>query len=292
LTITNQGGRGLSKSLDEITISESSELYEKSSWSPASSLPPSIILIVEDNADLRKYISGNLDNQYRIFEAENGEEGLERATNEIPDLIISDIMMPKMDGFEFCARIKTDERTSHIPVILITARAAQEDKLEGLETGADDYITKPFDNRELNVRVKNLIEQRRKLRERFARESNFIIDEIAHTSTDEKFIKRVMDIISRHISDSKFNIETLSEKAGISRMHLHRKILGLFGQSPGDFLRTIRLKRGAELLKEKSGNISEIAYEVGFENPANFSTSFRQQFGISPSEYSKKLHDA
>jgi signal transduction histidine kinase/ligand-binding sensor domain-containing protein/DNA-binding response OmpR family regulator len=286
------GVRGLSKSLDEITISESSELYEKSGRSPASSLPSSIILIVEDNADLRKYISGNLDNQYRIFEAENGEEGLERATNEIPDLIISDVMMPKMDGFEFCARIKTDERTSHIPVILITARAAQEDKLEGLETGADDYITKPFDNKELNVRVKNLIEQRRKLRERFARESNFFINNIAHTSTDEKFIKRVMDIISRHISDSKFNIDNLSEKAGLSRMHLHRKILGLFGQSPGDFLRTIRLKRGAELLKEKSGNISEIAYEVGFENPANFSTSFRQQFGISPSEYSKKLHDA
>ena len=112
------------------------------------------------------------------------------------------------------------------------------------------------------------------------------------TSADDKFIKRLMDIISQHISDPKFNIESLSEQAGLSRMHLHRKILGLFGQSPGDFLRTIRLKRGAELLKEKTGNISEIAYEVGFENPANFSTSFRHQFGISPSEYSRKLHDA
>jgi DNA-binding response OmpR family regulator len=245
------------------------------------------ILIVEDNADLRQYILSNMDGQYWFSEAENGEEGLEKATKDIPDLIISDVMMPKMDGFEFCAKIKTDERTSHIPVILITARAAQEDKIEGLETGADDYITKPFDNVELLVRVKNLIDQRRKLRERFARESNFMIDEIAHTSTDQKFINRVMDIISQNISESKFNIENLSEKAGISRMHLHRKILGLFGQTPGAFLRTIRLKRGAVLLKEKTGNISEISYEVGFESPAYFSTCFRQQFGLSPSEYIK-----
>lgn len=229
---------------------------------------------------------------YQIIEAENGEEGLTIATDKIPDLIISDVMMPKMDGFEFCAKIKTDERTSHIPVILITARAAQEDKLEGLETGADDYITKPFDNKELLIRVKNLIDQRRKLRERFAKESNFLIDKMAHTSTDEKFINRVMDIISQNISESKFNIENLSEKAGLSRMHLHRKILGLFGQSPGDFLRTIRLKRGAELLKEKTGNISEIAYEVGFDSPAYFSNCFRQQFGLSPSEYVKNLQSS
>jgi signal transduction histidine kinase/ligand-binding sensor domain-containing protein/DNA-binding response OmpR family regulator len=249
------------------------------------------ILIVEDNADLRQYIRSNMDGEYQIREAENGEEGLEEAINEIPDLIISDVMMPKMDGFEFCAKIKTDERTSHIPIILITARAEQEDRIEGLETGADDYITKPFDHEELLIRVKNLIDQRRKLRERFARESNFKLDEIVRTSTDEKFINRVMDIISQNISDSKFNIENLSEKLGLSRMQLHRKILGLFGQSPGDFLRTIRLKRGAEMLKKKAGNISEIAYEVGFENPANFSTSFRQQFGISPSEYSRKLRD-
>ncbi len=229
---------------------------------------------------------------YQIIEAENGEEGLTIAKDKIPDLIISDVMMPKMDGFEFCAKIKTDERTSHIPVILITARAAQEDKLEGLETGADDYITKPFDNKELLIRVKNLIDQRRKLRERFAKESNFLIDKMAYTSTDEKFINRVIDIISQNISESKFNIENLSEKAGLSRMHLHRKILGLFGQSPGDFLRTIRLKRGAELLKEKTGNISEIAYEVGFDSPAYFSNCFRQQFGLSPSEYLKNLQSS
>jgi DNA-binding response OmpR family regulator len=250
------------------------------------------ILVVEDNADLRHYILSNMDGQYRFSEAENGEEGFKKAIKDIPDLIISDVMMPKMDGFEFCAKIKTDERTSHIPVILITARAEQEDRIEGLETGADDYITKPFDNKELHIRVKNLIEQRWKLRERFARESNFVIDEIAHTSTDEKFINRVMGIISRHISDSEFNIESLSEQAGLSRMHLHRKILGLFGQTPGEFLRTIRLKQGAKLLKKKIGNIAEIAYEVGFESPAYFSTCFRQQFGLSPSEYIKNHQKA
>jgi signal transduction histidine kinase/ligand-binding sensor domain-containing protein/DNA-binding response OmpR family regulator len=250
------------------------------------------ILIVEDNTDLRQYIRSNMNNEYQIIEAENGEEGLEEAINEIPALIISDVMMPKMDGFEFCTKIKTDERTSHIPVILITARAEQEDKIEGLETGADDYISKPFDNKELLIRVKNLIEQRRKLRERFKRESNFNIDEFAHTSADEKFVKRVIDIISDHISDVNFNVESLTKEVGMSRMHLHRKILGLFGQSPGDFLRTIRLKRGAVLLKEKTGNISEIAYDVGFDSPAYFSNCFRNQFGLSPSEYIKNFQNS
>jgi signal transduction histidine kinase/ligand-binding sensor domain-containing protein/DNA-binding response OmpR family regulator len=250
--------------------------------------PESRILLVEDNADLRHYIRSNMDGQYRFSEAENGEEGFKKAKKDIPDLIISDVMMPKMDGFEFCANIKTDERTSHIPVILMTARAEQEDKLEGLETGADDYITKPFDNKELLIRVKNLIEQRRKMRERFTRESSLIIDKIAHTSTDEKFVNRVINIISQHISEANFNVESLTEEIGMSRMHLHRKILGLFGQTPGVFLRTIRLKRGAELLKEKSGNISEISYEVGFDNPSYFGLCFRRQFGLSPSDYCKK----
>jgi len=276
---------GMLKTLDEITEAAGSKPItetEKPKDKP-------IILIVEDNADLRQYIRNSMDSVYQIMEAENGKEGLAKSTEQIPDLIISDVMMPKMDGFEFCTKIKTDERTSHIPVILLTARAEQADKIEGLETGADDYISKPFDNKELNIRIKNLIEQRRKLRERFAKETNFLTDNIAHTSVDEKFVKRIIDIISQHIHISDFNIESLSLQAGMSRMHLHRKILGLFGQSPGDFLRTIRLKRGAELLKEKTGNISEIAYKVGFDSPAYFSNCFRQQFGLSPSEYVKNL---
>jgi YesN/AraC family two-component response regulator len=233
-----------------------------------------------------------MNHAYSIIEAENGEEGFRLATEKSPEIIISDVMMPVMDGFEFCEKIKTDERTSHIPVILLTARAGQEDKIEGLETGADDYVTKPFDIRELKVRIRNLIEQRRKLMGKFARNADFLIGNIASTSVDEKFIKRILDIIFKHISEADFHMEDLAEESGISRSQLHRKISGVFGQSPGEFLRTIRLKHGAELLKEKTANISEIAYQVGFDNPANFSTSFRRQFGIPPSEYRKNLHNA
>jgi signal transduction histidine kinase/CheY-like chemotaxis protein/streptogramin lyase len=254
--------------------------------------PKTSILIVEDNADLRRHININMNHTYAIIEAENGEEGFNLAIEKSPDLIISDVMMPVIDGFEFCSKIKTDERTSHIPVILLTARAGQEDKIEGLETGADDYVTKPFDIKELKIRAKNLIEQRRRLREKFARDTDFFIGSIASTSADEKFIRRILDIIFKHISEADFHMEDLAKESGISRSQLHRKISGIFGQSPGEFLRTIRLKRGAELLKEKTGNISEIAYQVGFDNPANFSTSFRRQFGIPPSEYRKNLHKA
>jgi transcriptional regulator GlxA family with amidase domain len=197
-----------------------------------------------------------------------------------------------MDGFEFCTKIKSDECTSHIPVILITARASQEDKLEGLETGADDYITKPFDHHELLSRINNLIQQRRNLREKFSREGGLPLEKIAQSSADEKFVKRIIDIISDHISDTHFNVESLTDAVGMSRMHLHRKIMTLFGQSPGDFLRTIRLNRGAELLKEKTGNISEIAYDVGFDSPAYFSNCFRRQFGINPSEYVKNFQNS
>jgi signal transduction histidine kinase/AraC-like DNA-binding protein len=254
--------------------------------------PKTSILIVEDNADLRRHICIHMNHAYSIIEAENGEEGFRLATEKSPEIIISDVMMPVMDGFEFCEKIKTDERTSHIPVILLTARAGQEDKIEGLETGADDYVTKPFDIRELKVRIRNLIEQRRKLMGKFARNADFLIGNIASTSVDEKFIKRILDIIFKHISEADFHMEDLAEESGISRSQLHRKISGVFGQSPGEFLRTIRLKHGAELLKEKTANISEIAYQVGFDNPANFSTSFRRQFGIPPSEYRKNLHNA
>ncbi|MFC2088819.1 response regulator, partial [Calditrichota bacterium] len=254
-----------------------------------STLRSPMILIVEDNADLRKYIRSNIEETYQILEAENGVAGWEQAVKEIPDLIISDVMMPEMDGFELCTKLKTDQRTSHIPVILLTARAAKEDKIEGLETGADDFIPKPFDAEELQIRIKNLIDQRKKLREQFSKQTNIEFDQITHTSTDQKFITRLMNIISQHISDSDFDLESLSHEVGLSRMQLYRKIKGLFGLTLGDFVKTIRLKQSAEMLKKNAGNITEIAYQVGFESPAYFSTCFRKQFGSSPSEFVKNI---
>ncbi|MBK7632259.1 MAG: response regulator [Ignavibacteriales bacterium] len=244
-----------------------------------------ILLIVEDNYDVRNYIRTNLDNGYRIIEAIDGEDGWNRSTNNLPDLIVSDVMMPRMDGFELCKKIKTDERTSHIPVILLTAKAAKQDKLDGYEIGADDYIMKPFEPDELRARIKNLIIQRKKLQEHFKKNGIFGFTQSQITSIDKKFLQNVLNKVNQRISDASFSVELLSDDLGISRSVVHRKILSLTGETPGELIRRIRLNKAAELIKNKFGNLSEIALEVGFNNPAHFSESFKKQFGVSPSHY-------
>ena len=244
-----------------------------------------VILIVEDNQDVRTYVREHLDTDYQVKEACDGADGFEKATDIIPDLIISDVMMPGMNGFELCSKLKTDERTSHIPVILLTARASGESKLEGLETGADAYLIKPFDAKELQVRIKNLIEQRRELRERFSREITLQPQDIAITSTDERFLQRALNLIEKHLDNPDFDLATFTKNIGMSRTHLHRKLHALTNQSPTEFVRTIRLKRAASLLKQNYGNVAEITYKVGFNNPAYFAECFRKQFGQLPSEY-------
>ena len=198
-------------------------------------------------------------------------------------------MMPKMDGFKLCEKLKTDERTSHIPVILLTAKAAKEDKLDGYETGADDYIMKPFEPDELKARIKNLIEQRERLHAYFKRRGIFDLEESKITSVDKKFLQKIYNAITHHISDSSFGIESIVETLSVSRSVLYRKILSLTGESPGELIRQIRLKKAAELIEQKFGNLSEIALEVGFTNPAYFSEAFKKQFGISPSQYQQKF---
>jgi DNA-binding response OmpR family regulator/two-component sensor histidine kinase len=245
----------------------------------------SIILIIEDNPDMRGYIHGYLDKDYKIIEAEDGQQGFDKAIETIPDLIISDVMMPGMDGFELCEKLKTDERTSHIPVILLTARAESDDRIEGLQTGADDYLIKPFDSKELLVRINNLIEQRQKLKERFNKELILGLNDFTAVSIDEKFISRLIDICHKHLTDSNFSVESLSHEASLSRTQLHRKLKGLTGQSATEFIKTLRLKRAALLLREGRENISQIAYEVGFNNLSYFARSFKELFGQTPSEY-------
>lgn len=244
-----------------------------------------LLLIVEDNYDVRNYIKANLDNGYRIIEAVDGEDGWNKSTNALPDLIISDVMMPKMDGFELCKRLKTDERTSHIPIILLTAKAAKQDKLDGYEIGADDYIMKPFETDELNARIKNLILQRKKLQELFKKNGMLSLGQTQIKSVDKIFLQNVLSKIDQYLSDSSFNVEFLSEDLGISRSVLHRKILSLTGETPGDLIRRIRLNKAAVLIKSKFGNLSEVALEVGFNNPAHFSENFKKQFGVPPSHY-------
>jgi len=244
-----------------------------------------IVLIVEDNGDLRNYMREILQPTYRVKEAADGEKGQKQAIQLFPDLIISDVMMPVMDGITMCQKLKTDQRTSHIPVILLTARAGLESTLEGLETGADDYIVKPFETKELLLRVKNLLDNRRKMRERFSTGIHVNPSEISVTSMDENFLNRAIDIIEKNMGDFDFTVDEFAHAIGLSRTQLHRKLRALTNQSAREFIRILRLKRAATLLEHHAGNIAEIAYQVGFNKPSYFTECFRKQFGQLPSDY-------
>ncbi|MFZ5518590.1 MAG: response regulator [Candidatus Zhuqueibacterota bacterium] len=246
------------------------------------------ILIVEDNDDIRSYIRDDLSEDYDIAEASNGIEGLETARKIIPDLIISDIIMPGMDGNTLCQQLKTDERTSHIPVILLTARSSEEDKTHGLIIGADDYIVKPFNVNELKARVHNLIKSRQQLRERFSRDIKLEPRNIYISSIDEKFLQRVIKTIEENIHDSDFGVESLSQAVRMNRVQLYRKIKSLTNQTVNDFIRILRLKRAAQLLEQSNLTVTEIAYEVGFSDSSNFARDFRKHFGKPPSAYIQK----
>jgi len=252
------------------------------------------LLIVDDNVDLRTYIGEYLEKDYYLSEAIDGEDGFKRAIEKIPDLIISDVMMPKMDGYELCKKIKTEERTSHIPVILLTARASSESKIEGLETGADDFITKPFDQQELLIRIKNLIQQRNRLKQKYRKEIEFsqISKEQEIISMDQQFIQRAKVVVEKNILETEFTIEKFAREMALSRVQLHRKLKALVDQSATQFIRTIKLNRAAELLIKKSGTISEIAYDVGFNTLPYFTKCFQEQFGVNPSEFANQKNNS
>ncbi|MCD4683699.1 MAG: response regulator, partial [Bacteroidales bacterium] len=252
-----------------------------------------LLLIVEDNDDLRSYIRSYLIKDYQISEASDGEMGFEKSIEKIPDLVVSDVMMPKMDGFELCKKLKTDERTSHIPVILLTARAGKESKMEGLEIGADDFITKPFDVDELLIRIKNLIKQRNELQDQFLKNAEKIglsqlmgLPASGITSMDQKFLKRAVDTVEEHLDDFEFSVDQFTNEMAVSQMQLYRKLKALVNFSANEFIRSIRLSHAAQLIKKKSDNIAQISYAVGFNNPSYFAECFKKQFGVSPSEYS------
>ena len=241
------------------------------------------ILVVEDNYDMREYIKESLSNNYIVEEAVNGEQGVRIAETIIPDLIISDLMMPKMDGNELTRILKNDERTSHIPIIILTAKSGQENKIEGLQTGADDYLTKPFDLQELLVRIENLINIRKKLQEKFSK-GEFLSKPVEKKlkSIDEKFLAKVLEVIEKHLSEEEFSIEECSSEVGLSRTHFHKKLRALVGKSPSQYVRTVRLYRAKQLIEEEKGNVSEVAYSVGFSSPAYFSRCFKEEFGYPP----------
>lgn len=246
--------------------------------------PRPLLLIVEDNQDLRTFLGETMNPFYRVLKAANGKEGLSLAIEEVPDLIISDVMMPEMDGYALCETLKTDERTSHIPIILLTAKAGQEQKVQGLETGADDYLTKPFDARELKVRVANLIRQRALLKEKFGQNGWLHPEAVSVTSADERFLRKVGEVIEARMADESFSVEDLADAVAFSRSQLHRKLKALTGKGPNEIIRHYRLSRAKSLLEQGAGTVSEIAFSVGYANISYFTKSFKQAFGQLPSE--------
>lgn len=247
-----------------------------------------ILLIAEDNADLRTLLKQNFEASYNVITAPNGKVGVALALEHIPDLIISDIMMPIKDGIALTNELKNDERTSHIPIILLTAKAGDENKIEGIKTGADDYITKPFNSELLRLKVDNLIENRKQLQKRYSQEVILTLKDIAINSVDKFFLERVQTIFEERIIESDFNAETFSSAVGMSRMQLHRKLKALTGLTTSEFIRSQRLKLAATLLKKSDVNISQIGYSVGFNDHAYFSKSFKKMYKCTPSEYAHK----
>jgi len=242
------------------------------------------VLVVEDQRDVRKYICGKLAENYTVIEAKNGREGFLMAKEQIPDMVISDVMMPETDGFELCKLLKTNDLTSHIPVILLTARAEDIDKLTGLERGADAYLIKPFNSKELLLRVHNLIELRNKLRKKFSGKLIVKPSEITVTPQDSRFMQRLLDTVEKHIDDEKFSVELLAAEVNMSISQINRKLKAIINQSAQQFIRSVRMQRALELLKNHSATIAEITYQVGFSDPGYFARVFKAHFGYPPSE--------
>lgn len=276
----------LNASHQESALIESTTKTTEAEQSLTDSL--STVLIVDDNADIRAYLRTILQDKYQVNEAANGQQGLAIANEIVPDLIVSDVMMPVMNGLEFCQRVKSGTATSHIPVILLTARALSQHQIEGYESGADAYITKPFSADVLLARIGNLLKSRLVLKTLFVQEHNKDHEKASNTPQtiikEDAFLLKFHDYIEKNLSDSDLSVETIGAELGLSRVQLYRKMKALTGQSPVELLRTARLQKGRELLQTTGKNVSEIAYEVGFTAPSYFTKCFKDEFGISPSD--------
>ena len=250
------------------------------------SLP--LLLLVEDNPDLRTVLKQTFKKDYRIVVATNGEEGTEKAIAQVPDLIISDIMMPKKNGVALTKELKNHELTSHIPIILLTAKAGDENELTGIDSGADDYITKPFNNALLKSKMTNLLETRKKMRARYSQEVILKPQDIAVTPADELLLERIQTVLDTYLLEASFSTEDFAKELGFSRMQLHRKLKALTGLSATEFIRSQRLKLAAQLLENSEANVSEVCYQTGFNNLSYFAKCFKEAYGVSPSQYPKK----
>ncbi len=279
---------------ETITASEDNEAMPNGQASGKESLDNAdspLVLVVEDHDDMRRYIRDVLEPDFRVVEASSGDEGLDKALELIPDLIISDVMMPRVSGFEFCERVKNDDRTSHIPVILLTARGSERSQITGYRLGADAYVTKPFNAAVLRAQVQTLIQQRRVLAEKFSQEASGSSDPLASLMNDP-FLKKAVTIIEEYLDDTEFNVEKFAREMGLSRTQLHRKLKALTNKSATDFIRFVRLQRAAQMFREGYDNVTEVAFATGFNSPSYFSKHFKALFGMSPMAYIRQYKNS
>ena len=258
----------------------------------ARKVPPSdgklpLVLLVEDNDELADYVAGSLTADCRVLRAADGQQGWETALAELPDLVLSDVMMPGMDGYELCQKLKTDLRTSHIPVLLLTAKVSLGSRLEGLELGADDYLPKPFHLAELRLRIRNQLAQRERLRQQLRAELSQPAEAQTTPETSDPFLQKLYALLDEHLDDVDLSIEQLLEPLGVSRRTLQRKLKVLIGLGPAEFIRLYRLRRGAHFLRQGM-SVAETAYRVGFKNPSHFTTVFRKQYQIPPAKFARQ----
>jgi len=262
-------------------------LYEESLPLPDKQYKKYKLLIIEDDYEVREFISNQLNDYFSVFTAKDGTEGLEKAMQEQPNLIVCDVMMPDINGFEVTRRLKEDFLTSHIPIILLTAHSSENHQLEGIQAGADAYITKPFSVKFLIIRIEKLIEQREKLQQKFAQEPGMNVLPIHVTDKDKEFIDKIHDLIEKNMENVDFSVDTFAQTVGMGRTNFYKKIKGITGHSPNEYLRIIRMKKAAELLATTNLNVSEVSYKVGINDPFYFSKCFKAQFGKSPSQFQK-----
>jgi signal transduction histidine kinase/DNA-binding response OmpR family regulator len=247
-----------------------------------------LLLAIDDNEDFCEFITNLFIDDYRVATADDGEEGYRSVLDLVPDIIICDVMMPKMDGYEFCRKVKEDMRISHIPIILLTAKSSEDSKYSGIEAGADDYISKPFNIDLLKLKIAKIIQKQKAFQKQFQKKIEITTSDVEIVSIDEKFVRKAVAIVEKNMSNPEFLVEDLCKEMGMSRVYFYKKILALTGKTPSQFIRFIRLKRAVDLLEKSRLFVNEIAYQVGFNEPKYFRKYFKEEFGVTPNEYKKK----
>ncbi len=273
---------------EETALLPAEEMRETAT-EPADPLAAPTVLLVEDNEDFRFYLKDNLRLHYKVLEAANGKEGWQKALANHPQLIVSDINMPVMDGIELSRKLKADKRTMHIPVILLTALAGEEDQVKGLQTGANDYVTKPFNFEVLNMKIRNLLQLNTQLKNTYSKQIKVVAPEVKFESADEKLLQTIAVYLEENLTNSQLSVEELSRHVGMSRSTLYSKLLELTGQTPVEYIRSVKLEKAAVLLEKSDMNVAQIAYSVGFSTPNYFAKSFKAKYGMLPSEYMAKM---